>query len=92
MLQVSAKKLQKVLDDSRKIPTFASSNQNSSHMEKKITIYIVQLRFANGCTETKFSTRDRQYAAGFCKRGNETYVKLGSPNRYFFEEMEFSYA
>lgn len=60
-------------------------------MEQKIITYIVQLRFANGGTETKFSTRDRQYAACFCKRGNETYVKLGSPNRYFFEEMEFSY-
>lgn len=51
-------------------------------------VYIIQIKFANGGTEIKFSTKDRQYAACFCKSINETNIKLKSPNRYFFEEVE----
>lgn len=51
-------------------------------------VYIIQIQFANGGTETKFSTEDRQYAACFCKSRNETNKKLKSPNMYFFEEVE----
>lgn len=51
-------------------------------------VYIIQIQFANGGNETKFSTENRQYAACFCKSLNETNKKLKSPNRYFFEEVE----
>jgi hypothetical protein len=51
-------------------------------------MFNVILRVKNGGEQNVFSTQDRQYAASFCKSKNDFYRKVGSSNRYHFEETD----
>ena len=50
--------------------------------------YVVCLKCKTGIQHNVFTTTDRQHAACYCRDINEWYKMIGSPNRYYYEEVQ----